>query len=48
MALVIMVCGTKEDQDWKFFWTSMVFFMHTRLEIWTGEGLQVGMCLMLF
>ena len=25
MALVIMVCATKEDQDWTDFWTSMAF-----------------------
>ena len=45
VALVIMACATKEDQDWKECWTFMVFLMQTSLEIWTKEDLQVGMCL---
>ena len=40
-----MVCDTEEDQDWKEFWTSMALLMHTGLEIWIREDLQVGMCL---
>ena len=35
VALVIMACATREDQDWKECWTFMVLLMQTRLEIWT-------------
>ena len=45
MALVIMVCATKEDPNWKEFWTSMALLMQNGLEIWIREDLQVGMCL---
>ena len=45
MALVIMVCATKEDQDWIEFWIFVALLMQTELEIWTREDLQVGMCL---
>ena len=45
MALVIMVCATREDHDWLEFWTFVVLLMQTGLEIWTKEDLQVGMCL---
>jgi len=40
-----MICATKEDQDWIEFWISVALLMQTRLEIWIGEDLQVGMCL---
>ena len=45
MALVIMVCATKEDQDWTKCWIFMPLLMQTRLEIWIKEDLQVGMYL---
>ena len=45
MALVIMVCATKEDQDWIEYWIFMALLMQTRLEIWIKEDLQVGICL---
>jgi len=45
MALVIMVCVTKEDQDWIEFWTSVDLLMQTELEILIQEYLQVGMYL---
>ena len=45
VALVIMACATREDQDWKECWTFMVLLMQTGMEIWTKEDLQVGMCL---
>ena len=45
MALVIMVCATKEDQDWTECWIFMAFLMQTGLEISIREDLQVGMCL---
>ena len=45
VALVIMACATREDQDWKECWTFVVLLMQTGLEIWTKEDLQVGMCL---
>ena len=45
MALVIMACATREDQDWKECWTFVVLLMQTGLEIWTKEDLLVGMCL---
>ena len=45
MELVIMVCATKEDQDWTEFWTSVALLMQTRMEISIKEDLQVGMCL---
>ena len=45
MALVIMACATKEDQDEKECWTFVVLLMQTGLEIWTKDDLQVGMCL---
>jgi len=40
-----MVCATKEDQDWKEFWTFVALFMQNGLEIWIKEYLQVGMWL---
>ena len=45
MALVIMVCATKEDQDWTEGWIFVALLMQTGLEIWIREDLQVGMCL---
>jgi hypothetical protein len=45
MALPIMDCATKEDQDWTEWWTYMDLLMQTGLEIWIVEYLQVGMCL---
>ena len=45
MALVIMVCATKEDQDWIECWIFVALLMQTGLEIWIREGIQVGMCL---
>ena len=44
-ALVIIVCATKEGQDWTECWIFMALLMQTRLEIWIREDLQVGMCL---
>ena len=44
MALVIMVCATKEDQDWIEHWIFVALLMQTGLEIWIRD-LQVGMCL---
>jgi hypothetical protein len=41
----VMDCATKEDQDWTKWWTYMDLLMHTGLEIWITEDLQVGMCL---
>ena len=40
-----MVCDTKEEHYWIYFWTYMDFLVHTRLDIWIREDLQVGMCL---
>ena len=40
-----MVCANKEDQDWIECWIFMDLLMHTGLEIWIKEDLQVGMCL---
>ena len=45
MALVIMVCATKGDQDWIKFWISIAFWMQTGLEIWIKEDIQVGVYL---
>jgi hypothetical protein len=46
VALPIMDCATKEDQDWTEWWTYMALLMQTRdLEIWIAEDLHVGMCL---
>jgi len=45
VALVIMVCATKEDYDWIEFWIFVTLLMWTGLEIWIREDLQVGMCL---
>jgi len=39
LALVIMVCATKEDHDWTEFWTFVALLMQTRLEIWIREDL---------
>jgi hypothetical protein len=35
----------QKDQDWTEWWTYMALLMHTGLEIWIAEDLQVGMCL---
>jgi hypothetical protein len=45
VALPIMDCATKEDQDWLEWWTYMALLMQTWLEIWIPKDLQVGMCL---
>jgi hypothetical protein len=45
VALPIMDCATKEDQDWKEWWTYMALLMQTGMEIWIVEDLQLGMCL---
>jgi len=45
VALVIMVCATKEDKDRTECWIFVALLMHTRLEICIREDLQVGMCL---
>jgi hypothetical protein len=44
VALPVMDCATKEDQDRIEWWTYMALLMQTRLEIWIAY-LQVGMCL---
>jgi hypothetical protein len=48
VALPVMDCDTKEDQDWTECWTYMVLLMQNGLEIWIAEDLQVGMCLTYF
>ena len=45
MALVIMVCDTKEDYDWTEYWIFMDLLMQTGQEIWIREDLLVGICL---
>ena len=45
MALPIMDCATKEDQDWTEWWTYMALLMQTGLDIYIAEDIQVGMCL---
>ena len=45
MALPVMDCATKEDQDCTEWWTYMALLMQTGLDIWIGEDLQVGMFL---
>jgi hypothetical protein len=45
VALPIMDCDTKEDEDWTEWWKYMALLMQTGLEIWIVQDLQVGMCL---
>ena len=48
MALVIMVCATKEDQDWTEFWIFVALLMWTGLEIWIGKRSTSGYVFNLF
>jgi hypothetical protein len=45
MALPVMDCATKEDEDWIECWTYMALLMQIRMDIYITEYLQVDMCL---
>ena len=45
MAIIVMDCATKEDQDWTEWWIYMALWMKTRLDISIVGDIQEGMCL---